>query len=303
MKKIYTLSVALFVSFAFGQNVVITTVLDGTLSALGCTASDGGSASPKIVELYVSGTVNLDNYRLQTEANGAASESDISWTPGANMSALGTITDSFVYLVYAQNPDTDVIFNEMYPNITTNYIKSSTMPNGNGNDAYRVVDSNNNVIDQFGNPLDVSGSGDYDSFVWGYRDGYAKRNESVGPNGGNFDPDTFSYGYLAFVAPNNTCDYIIATLNLGTGIYGEVSIKDSEITGLSIYPNPVSGNILHIISHSNTEKNVVVFDVLGKEVIRTKTANTLNISSLNAGVYIVKITENRKTSIKKLVVK
>jgi len=303
MRKIYTLLVALFASFALGQNVVITTVVDGTLSALGCNESGGGVASPKVVELYVTGTVNFENYRLQSETNGAASEDAISWNSGALLSPLGTVTNSFVYLVYAQNSDTDVLFHEMYPNITTNYIRSSTMPNGNGNDAYRLVDNNNNVIDQFGNPLDISGTNDY-SAVWAYRDGYAKRNEGFGPNGGDFDPDSFTYGYLAFVAPNNTCEYIISTINLGTGTYGDVSVKDNEIAGLSLYPNPVYGNILHIISDSDTEKNVVVFDVLGKEIIRTKTTNrTLNVTDLNAGVYIVKITENEKTTTKKLVVK
>jgi len=302
MKKIYTLSIALFVTFAFGQNVVITTVVDGTLSAIGCNASTGGSASPKIIELYVNGTVNFDNYRLQTEANGAATAADINWNNGAVLSSLGTVTDSFVYLVYAQDVDTDVLFHDMYPNITTNYIRSSAMPNGNGNDAYRLVDSNDNVIDQFGNPLDVSGSNDY-SAVWAYRDGYAKRNEGFGPNEGDFDQDSFTYGNLAFVAPNNTCDYIINTINIGTGTYGDASVKDNEIGGLSLFPNPVSGNVLHITSDSNSEKNVVVFDVLGKEVIRTQTTNTLNIANLNAGVYIVKITEKGKTSTKKLVVK
>jgi len=303
MKKIYTLLVALFVSFAFGQNVVITTVVDGTLSALGCNESGGGSASPKIIELYVNGTVNFENYTLQTEANGAANEGAINWNPGALMSPLGTVTDSFVYLVYAQNVDTDVLFHDMYPGITTNYIRSSTMPNGNGNDAYRIVDNNDNVIDQFGNPLDVSGNNDY-SAVWAYRDGYAKRNEGFGPNGGDFDAGSFTYGNLAFVAPNNTCEYIISTINIGTGAYGDVSVKDNEIAGLSLFPNPLSGNVLHIISDNNTEKNIIIFDVLGKEIIRAKTINkTLNVTNLNAGVYIVKITENTKTATKKLVVK
>jgi len=302
MKKIYTLSIALFVTFAFGQNVVITTVLDGTLSAFGCTTQGGGTSSPKIVELYVSGTVNFDNYRLQTEANGAASESDINWNNGASMTSLGTVTDSFVYLVYAQQVDTDVIFHEMYPNITSNYIRSSTMPNGNGNDAYRLVDNNNNIIDQFGNPLDISNGNDY-SASWAYRDGYAKRLVGFGPNGGSFAPDSFTAEKDVFVAPNNTCQHIINTINLGTGSYS-TSVKNNEIAGLSIFPNPTSGNVLHIISHDNSEKNVAIFDVLGKEVINTNTINkTINLNNLNAGVYIVKITENGKKATKKLVVK
>lgn len=302
MKKIYTLAIALIGTFAFGQNVVITTVVDGTLSALGCEATTGGSSSPKIIELYVSGTVDFNGYRLQTESNGAADESAISWSSGANISSLGSITDSFVYLVYAQNAETDIIFNEMYPSITSNLIKSSSMPNGNGNDAYRLVDSNDAVIDQYGNPLDVSGTNDY-SAVWAYQDGYGKRNNGIGPNGGNFDPSTFTYGNGAFVAPNNTCDAIIDTIQLGT-YTANASIKDNNIAGLNIYPNPATGNTLYIISHNSVEKTVAVFDVLGKQVINTTTVNgTVNITNLNAGVYIVKVTEEGKTATRKLVVK
>jgi hypothetical protein len=54
----------------------------------------------------------------------------------------------------------------------------------------------------------------------------------------------------------------------------------------------------------NLEKTISLFDVLGKEVIKTTTSNTtINIANLNSGIYIVKITEDGKTASKKLVVK
>lgn len=76
------------------------------------------------------------------------------------------------------------------------------------------------------------------------------------------------------------------------------------IAGLSLYPNPVTGNVLNITSAANLDMNVAIFDVLGKQVINTKvTNNTVNVSNLNAGVYIVKVTEDGKTATRKLVVK
>jgi len=81
-------------------------------------------------------------------------------------------------------------------------------------------------------------------------------------------------------------------------------VKQNEIAGLKVYPNPLTGNVLNVTSSSNAVKTVAVFDVLGKQVINTTTANgEVNASALNAGVYIVKITEAGKTATKKLVVR
>ena len=86
---------------------------------------------------------------------------------------------------------------------------------------------------------------------------------------------------------------------------GTASTKNFDaIAGLALYPNPVSGNVLNITSTANSAMNVAIFDVLGKQVINTKVNNnTVNVSSLNAGVYIVKVTEDGKTATRKLVVK
>jgi len=81
-------------------------------------------------------------------------------------------------------------------------------------------------------------------------------------------------------------------------------VKQSEIAGLKVYPNPLTGNILNVTSNSNAVKTVAVYDVLGKQVLNTTTANSeVNASALTAGVYIVKITEAGKTATKKLVVR
>ena len=54
----------------------------------------------------------------------------------------------------------------------------------------------------------------------------------------------------------------------------------------------------------NAEMNVQIFDILGKQILTSKvTNNTLNVSKLNSGIYIVKITEEGKTATRKLVVK
>lgn len=82
------------------------------------------------------------------------------------------------------------------------------------------------------------------------------------------------------------------------------STNTNNISGLKLYPNPVTGNVLNITSDNNSDKLVTVYDVLGKQVINTLVKNgTVNVSNLTSGVYIVKITEEGKTATRKLVVK
>jgi len=82
-----------------------------------------------------------------------------------------------------------------------------------------------------------------------------------------------------------------------------LSIKQNEISGLSIYPNPVTKGTLYISSNSASAKSVAIFDVLGKQVLNAKTSNNaVNVSNLKAGVYILKITEEGKTDTRKLII-
>lgn len=81
------------------------------------------------------------------------------------------------------------------------------------------------------------------------------------------------------------------------------SASFSQIDGLKMYPNPVKGGNLHIETASNGSIEVAIFDLVGKQVVSTKVVNnTVNVANLTTGVYVVKITEEGKTSTKKLVI-
>ena len=76
-----------------------------------------------------------------------------------------------------------------------------------------------------------------------------------------------------------------------------------NINGLTMYPNPLSGNTLYLTSTANAAMSVQIFDLLGKEVLKaTVVNNALNVAKLTAGVYVVKITEEGKTATRKLVI-
>lgn len=76
-----------------------------------------------------------------------------------------------------------------------------------------------------------------------------------------------------------------------------------NINGLTMYPNPLSGNTLYLTSSANAAMSVQIFDLLGKEVMKANVVNNaVNVSGLNAGVYMVKVTEEGKTATRKLVI-
>ncbi|MCX6172415.1 MAG: T9SS type A sorting domain-containing protein [Flavobacterium sp.] len=78
----------------------------------------------------------------------------------------------------------------------------------------------------------------------------------------------------------------------------------NAISGLKVYPNPVSNGTLYIETAANAERTVTVFDVLGKQVLNTTTNNNaVSVNALRTGVYVVKINEEGKTVTRKLVIK
>lgn len=76
------------------------------------------------------------------------------------------------------------------------------------------------------------------------------------------------------------------------------------IDGLEIYPNPVSNGRIYITTKSTQNKEVEIFDVLGKRILQsTINGKELNIASLTPGVYIIKVKEGEATATRKLIVK
>lgn len=82
-----------------------------------------------------------------------------------------------------------------------------------------------------------------------------------------------------------------------------LSVKQNSISGLNMYPNPVSNGTLYISSDSNSAKSVEIYDILGKQVLNAKVSNNaVNVSNLQSGAYIVKINEEGKTDTRKLII-
>lgn len=77
-----------------------------------------------------------------------------------------------------------------------------------------------------------------------------------------------------------------------------------ELQGFKMYPNPVYGEEVYITTASNGSKQIKIYDVFGEVVLTDRiSTNTLNISRLVPGVYVLQVTEKGKTMTRKLVVK
>lgn len=72
-----------------------------------------------------------------------------------------------------------------------------------------------------------------------------------------------------------------------------LGISDSALSSLKLFPNPAQDALQ--ISSSEVIENVVVFNMLGQELIReqiNQLATSISVSSLQSGTYIAKITIN-----------
>ncbi|MBF4986599.1 T9SS type A sorting domain-containing protein, partial [Nonlabens mediterrranea] len=83
-----------------------------------------------------------------------------------------------------------------------------------------------------------------------------------------------------------------------------ISLPETGLgNSLKLFPNPVSGNEITISVENGNPIDVIIYSALGQQVISQKAVtNSINVSSLNAGLYIVKVSQNGNSQTRKLVV-
>ena len=194
MKKLYFLF--LIVSFSgFAQNVTITKVIEA-----GCP-----TPFVKTVELYVDGTVDFANFGTDTTQNTADDEIILNYmqngAPWADnqidISALGTVTDAFVYIVR----DIALMQTE-FPSTTFNASNSVvTGTSTNGDDGYQIV-LNGVVVSQFGK-TETDADNDTDS-NWNHNDAVATRLSN--PDLGTWNPSDWVITAENDLDDNTACE-------------------------------------------------------------------------------------------------
>lgn len=278
MKKNYFLIYALLISsLSIGQDLIITGVFDGPLS--------GGT--PKGIELYaVNDISDLSQYGIGSANNGGGSD-------GVELVLSGTVSaDNYIY-VASEQPQFNAFFG-FNPDFTGSAV------NINGDDAIELF-KNGSVIDTFGN-INIDGSGT----AWDYEDGWAYRLNGTGPDGSTFVLANWGFSGINMLEGEGVTNNNNAPSPFPIGSYSTAtaSVNRSEILNFSIYPNPLTSGKLYINTNSNSEKNIQIFDVLGKKVFESNLkGRELDLTKLTAGIYILKVLEEGKTATRKLVIK
>ncbi|WBU90261.1 T9SS type A sorting domain-containing protein [Cellulophaga omnivescoria] len=86
--------------------------------------------------------------------------------------------------------------------------------------------------------------------------------------------------------------------------FGQDAKNGSDIEGLKLYPNPVTNGKIYISTKKNAPKKILIFDVLGNKALETKLiGKELNLSNLDAGVYVIRVFEKDKVATRKLIIK
>ena len=78
----------------------------------------------------------------------------------------------------------------------------------------------------------------------------------------------------------------------------------NENQSIGFYPNPVTDGVINLSNAGSSMKDVQIFDVVGKRVFNQQTiSNRLDVSVLNAGIYVIKVSSDNQTSSSRLVIK
>ena len=83
-----------------------------------------------------------------------------------------------------------------------------------------------------------------------------------------------------------------------------LSLEDTSLTDLKVFPNPSSVDFLTISTAEQGDKYVKVFNVTGQMAMNTKLVQNqkLNISSLSSGFYLIEVNINGRSDTLKLVI-
>lgn len=80
-----------------------------------------------------------------------------------------------------------------------------------------------------------------------------------------------------------------------------LSTDISKQIQFSLYPNPVSSDVVYVSGVAGTKK-AVLHDLMGRVVLKAKIKNQLNIAGVKKGVYLLELSSGNKKATKKLIV-
>jgi surface antigen len=258
MKQTYLLMMLFISAITCAQGPIITLIVDGDCS--------GGN--PKLLEIYADGPVDFANFSLENETNAGTTFGNT-----FSLAAFGTVTDGFIYVTTTGSAAS---ITSEFPSLSGATIETSGTMNINGDDRVRIVDTNSNVIDQYG----VSGT-DGSGAAWEYADSYAKRVDGTGPDSG-FTEGNWTIPGAGTLNNQGTCQMGTAfeTLIGGVGTYTTVASTTPEMT--------VGGDLTGLdYFENNGPSNEGTINVSGRNLTNdiTVTSTVFEISETSGGTF------------------
>lgn len=148
--------------------------------------------------------------------------------------------------------------------------------------------------------------------------------------GNNEIHDNGNGGVIYDLYNNSTCNIMAVGNNWGTTSeaevenhifhqhddpsFGEVTfipfigydaVSEAETTRFEVSPNPVSNGSFHLFLDEATPSEVVIYNLIGQKVLSQNVdnkVNTINITTLQSGVYVVEVKNAVSNSVKRIVV-
>ena len=297
MKKLLLLSfslLALFTAKAQCNQIFISEVVEGW-------------SNNKAVEIYnpTDVAVNLNGIGLVRFSNGSTSYGSIALLDGYSIAAhdvivvvldkqdqLGTGLEAPVWDDLAAAAD--VFINPNYDNgVWPMYF--------NGNDAIAIVsDNGQTLIDLYGRIGEGTGFGGWSAYgtdaagatLYATMDHTQIRKSTV-TSGVTMNPSTFDVFAQYDTLPANTFNF------LGSHTCDcNVSVVENEERSISIYPNPLTGDVLNVVSPS-VIRSIRIFDNAGRVVFANGTIldrmTRIQTSMLAKGAYTVEVVSENGT--------
>lgn len=81
-------------------------------------------------------------------------------------------------------------------------------------------------------------------------------------------------------------------------------VVKNEIEGFTLYPNPVSNGKLFITSRNKSIFKIEIYSMFGTSVYKSENNyyETVNISNVPAGIYMIRVEEDNKIATRKLII-
>jgi hypothetical protein len=298
MKKILLLSfslISLIAAQAQCNQIFISEVVEGW-------------SNNKAVEIYnpTANTVNLNGIGLVRFSNGSTAYGSIALLDGYSIAShdvivvvldkrdsLGTGLEAPVWDELAAAGD--VFINPTYDNgVWPMYF--------NGNDAIAIVSNNGQtLIDLYGRIGEGTGFGGWSSYgtdasgatLYASTDHTQIRKSTV-TSGVTTNPSTFDVFTQYDTLPANTFTF----LGGHTCDCGSTVVAENEERAVSIYPNPVTGDVLNIVS-SSFIRSIRIFDNTGRIVFANGAIldrmTRVQTNLLSKGAYTVEVVSENGT--------